>query len=148
LQPAESAKDLETEVDTYLAVSTRMDVDSIAFWEVCCIFDLINAHLHDFQGNQHNFPTLFKLAMDLLPVQASSVPCERVFSSSKETITARRNSLSPRLVEALQLLKYATKQGREVNFVEGLDKDEELVELETREQGQSVEDLKVFLRGF
>jgi len=39
--------------------------------------------------------------MDILPIQAFSVPCERVFSSSKETIIARRNALSPHLVEAL-----------------------------------------------
>jgi len=134
-------------VDRYLAVPSNMGVDSIAFWEVCYIFDLINAHLHDLQENRNNFPTLFKLAMDILPIQASSVPCERVFSSSAETITARRNSLGPRLVEALQLLKYAAKKGREVSFIQGLDKDEELEELEMREQGQSIEDLKEFLRG-
>jgi hAT family C-terminal dimerisation region len=86
--------------------------------------------------------------MDILPIQASSVPCERVFSSSKETITARRNSISPRLVEGLQLLKYTRKQGREISFIEGLDKIEELAELERRENGQSVEDLGTYLRDF
>jgi hypothetical protein len=86
--------------------------------------------------------------MDILPIQASSVPCERVFSSSKETITARRNSLSPRLVEALQLLKYATKQGRGLNFIEGLGRVAEVEELETVEKGQPVEDLQEFLRAF
>jgi len=86
--------------------------------------------------------------MDILPIQASSVPCERVFSSSKETITARRNSLSPRLIEALQVLKYATKQGRGISFIEGLDGAEELIELEKKEKGQSVEDLRTYLRDF
>jgi hAT family protein len=79
--------------------------------------------------------------MDILPIQASSVPCERVFSSSNETITARRNALSPKLVEALQLLKYATKQGRGINFVEGLEETQELAELEMREKEESVEEL-------
>lgn len=86
--------------------------------------------------------------MDILPIQASSVPCERVFSSSKETITAKRNSLGPRLIEALQLLKYTTKQGREISFIEGLDKVEELAELEKREERQSVEELRTYLRDF
>ena len=86
--------------------------------------------------------------MDILPIQASSVPCERVFSSSKETITARRNSLSPRLIEALQVLKYATKQGRGISFIEGLDEAEELIKLEKKEKGQSVEDLRTYLRDF
>jgi hypothetical protein len=58
--------------------------------------------------------------MDILPIQASSVPCERVFSSSKETVTARRNSLSPDIMEALQLLKYSSKQGRGISFTKGL----------------------------
>ncbi len=86
--------------------------------------------------------------MDILPIQASSVPCERVFSSSKETITARRNALSPHLVEALQLLKYETKQGRGVNFNEGLEAAEELAELEKREERMPVEDLNTYLRDF
>ncbi|KZT18614.1 hypothetical protein NEOLEDRAFT_1021773, partial [Neolentinus lepideus HHB14362 ss-1] len=51
------------------------------------------------------YPTIFKLAMDILPIQGSAVPCERVFSSGKETVTDRRNRLSPELMEALQMLK-------------------------------------------
>ena len=79
--------------------------------------------------------------MDILPIQASSVPCERVFSSSKETVTARRNSLSPKLMEALQLLKFSTKQGRGLSFTKGLDKDEELTELVEEEEAEAVEEL-------
>jgi len=103
--------------------------------------NLININLYSFKANQNIFPTLFRLAMDILPVQASSVPYTRVFSSSKETITARRNSLSPCLVEALQLLKYTTKQGREISFIEGLDEVEDFAELEKREKRQSVKEL-------
>jgi hAT family C-terminal dimerisation region len=68
--------------------------------------------------------------MDILPIQASSVPCERVFSSSKQTITARRSQLNPQLVEALQLIKFEAKQVRELTFTIGLDKDDEVRELE------------------
>ncbi|KAH9929856.1 uncharacterized protein BXZ73DRAFT_47769, partial [Epithele typhae] len=35
-----------------------------------------------------------------------AVECERIFSSSKETITPRRNHLTADVVEALQVLKY------------------------------------------
>ena len=140
---------LEEEVDSYLAVPSREEWDSIAFWEVCYVVDLIlDAYLYDLQANQNKFPTLFKLAMDILSIQASSVPCERVFSSSKETITARRNALSPPLVEALQLLKYATKQGKGISFSQGLEEAEELAELERREAGESVEELNSYLRDF
>jgi hypothetical protein len=50
--------------------------------------------------------------MDYLPIQATSVPCERVFSSAKETDTAKRNRISPVLMEALQLLKFSLKKER------------------------------------
>ncbi len=86
--------------------------------------------------------------MDILPIQASSVPCERVFSSSKKTIIARRNALSPHLVKALQLLKYTTKQGRGISFIEGLKAAEELAELEKREEGESIEELNLYLCDF
>lgn len=56
--------------------------------------------------------------MDYLPVQATSVPCERVFSSAKETDTAKRNRISPMLMEALQLLKFSLKKER-LNFTTG-----------------------------
>ena len=47
--------------------------------------------------------------MDVLPAQASSVPCERLFSSGKETYTARRNRIQPKLMEALQALKFSSR---------------------------------------
>ena len=78
--------------------------------------------------------------MDIIPIQASLVPCERVFSSSKETVSARRNALGPNLMEALQLLKFATKQGRGLSFTEGWDRDKEVAELEEIEKEQAVED--------
>lgn len=49
--------------------------------------------------------------MDILPTQASSVSCERLFSSSKETCTPRRNRISPELMEALQTLKFSFHSG-------------------------------------
>jgi hypothetical protein len=81
------------------------------------------------QQNRHRFPTLFRLAMDILPIQGSAVPCERVFSSSAETDTARRNKISPELMEALQILKFALKK-RRLNFTEGMAKEAELKALE------------------
>jgi hypothetical protein len=57
--------------------------------------------------------------MDYLPIQASAVPCERVFSSSSETATKRRNRMKPELMEALQMLKFMLKKKR-LNFTEGL----------------------------
>lgn len=49
-------------------------------------------------------------------------------------------------MEALQLLKFATKQGRGMSFTEGLDREAELEELVKREEGEPFEDLRSFLR--
>lgn len=68
--------------------------------------------------NRSSFPTLFTMAMDYLPIQASAVPCERVFSSSAETDTKRRNRISPLMMEALQMLKFYLKKER-LNFTKG-----------------------------
>jgi hypothetical protein len=56
------------------------------------------------------YPTLWKVARDLLPAQASAVPCERVFSSAKLTTTIQRNKIAPNVVEMLQILKFGFKQ--------------------------------------
>ena len=50
--------------------------------------------------------------MDYLPIQASSVPCERVFLSSSEMNTKKQNRIGPTLMEALQMLKYHLKKTR------------------------------------
>jgi hypothetical protein len=52
------------------------------------------------------------MAMDYLPIQATSVSSEHVFSSSAETDTKRRNRINPILMEALQLLKFHLKKER------------------------------------
>jgi hypothetical protein len=64
------------------------------------------------------YPTIFRMAMDYLPIQASAVPCERVFSSSAETDTKKRNRISPILMEALQMLKFHLKKER-LDFTRG-----------------------------
>ena len=61
---------------------------------------------------------LFCIAMDYLPIQASAVPCEHVFSSSLETMTKCCNRISPILMEALQMTKYFVNK-RELDFTKG-----------------------------
>jgi hAT family C-terminal dimerisation region len=72
------------------------------------------------QINRSEFPTLFAIALDYLPIQASAVPCERVFSSAKETDTLKRNRIHPMLMEVLQTLKFSLKKDRgSISFTEG-----------------------------
>ena len=56
--------------------------------------------------------------MDYLAIQATSVPCERVFSSAKVTDTVKRNQISPMLMEALQTLKFILKKWQ-LDFIKG-----------------------------
>jgi hypothetical protein len=80
------------------------------------------------QVNEGSFPTLFAMAMDYLPIQASAVPCERIFSSSAETDTKKRNRISPLLMEALQMVKFHLKQNR-LNFTDAwITQEKEMIE--------------------
>lgn len=71
------------------------------------------------QNAEKRFPYLFRLAMDILPAQASAVACERLFSSSKETCTPRRNRINPDLMEALQTLKFSFRSNT-LNLTENM----------------------------
>ena len=62
------------------------------------------------QEHQHQYPRIFRLAMDIIPIQASSVACEWVFSSGKKTMTPRRSRISAQLMEALQILKFSIQK--------------------------------------
>ena len=47
------------------------------------------------------FPTLTWIALNILPCQASSVPCEQLFSASKQTADLRQLSLGSKQFEEL-----------------------------------------------
>ncbi|KIJ93041.1 hypothetical protein K443DRAFT_112663 [Laccaria amethystina LaAM-08-1] len=64
------------------------------------------------QERKHDYEIFYWAAMDVLPMQASSVPCERIFSSSKETDTLRRSQLSAEMMEMLQMLKFQFRSER------------------------------------
>jgi hypothetical protein len=86
--------------------------------------------------------------MDILPIQASAVPCERVFSSAKETMTLRRSRIGPDLMEALQMLKFSLRNdGRCLDFTIGTTKEEELeaLEMEMRDELGIPDDTDVHL---
>lgn len=87
----------EVEHDRYLATpgwtfDKLGDIDLVKYWTI-----------------QTTQPILRRIAMDVLPAQASSVSSERVFSSSKLTCTRARNKISAQMVERLQILKYCLR---------------------------------------
>lgn len=57
------------------------------------------------QANEHRYPILSKVARDYLAIQASSIPCERLFSMAGIADTKRRNRMAPEVMSALQILR-------------------------------------------
>lgn len=88
--------------------------------------------------------------MDVLAIQGSSVPCERVFSSGKETMSARRNRIKYDLMEALQMLKFSIGRSGGLDFTAGSGRKSELEELEELDilYSMAPEDLMTFRRSF
>lgn len=82
------------------------------------------------QAHHQRFPLLYCVALDILPVQASAVPSERVFSSGKETVTLKRANLAPPLMSGLQILKFSGRQDR-LNFTSHLVADEDEFSIDT-----------------
>ena len=68
--------------------------------------------------------------MDILLIQGSSVPCEWIFLSAKETLTDCHSHVQPELIEALQMLKYSAKQGCSITFTAGSSWEDEEVAME------------------
>lgn len=116
-------KTVELELENYMQDGTvdSKGLDMMRFW----------------RHHSRKYPTLYRIALDVLPAQASAVPCERAFSSSKETLTKRRNRLSPALVEALQHLKFLVRQQR-LNFMLEQDVTEEELSIEERDAQMTV----------
>ncbi|KIL55752.1 hypothetical protein M378DRAFT_90389 [Amanita muscaria Koide BX008] len=87
----------EAEMRRYLKVVARnimKESDIVEWW----------------QDNAGRFPTLSRIALDVLPVRASSVPCERLFSASKQTADDRRSRLGDAKFEELQVMKFAWRR--------------------------------------
>lgn len=78
------------ELQTYLAAKrAKNDIDAVDWWSL----------------NRNNFPKLSFVARYLLPIQATSVASERVFSIAGDVDTKKRNRLSDEAVENIVLFK-------------------------------------------
>ncbi|KIK14138.1 hypothetical protein PISMIDRAFT_117578 [Pisolithus microcarpus 441] len=86
---------VDQEFSTYVTASiSPPGSDPLSFWQL----------------SRTTYPTIFCITMDYLPIQASSVPHEHIFSSSSGTTTKCQNCISPILMEALQMLKFFLKK--------------------------------------
>jgi hypothetical protein len=70
---------IDPEYNAYVTCNlAHINTNPLVFWEL----------------EQEQYPTIFRMAMDYLPVQPSSVPCERAFSSSGLTDTKQCNQIT------------------------------------------------------
>ena len=56
------------------------------------------------------YPTLARMALDILPIPASSTSCERLFSRAKLASTDRRSRLGVEIFEAIECLNFHWKK--------------------------------------
>ena len=148
---ARSAKNrsLQAEVSAYLLEPLeRHGCDIVRFWQVSftAVLQLVLIS-HHYQENHLRYPTIYCLAMDILPIQGSAIPCECVFSSAKETMTDHCNQIHFELMEALQMVKFSVKRGRPLNFTECTLKQDELQLMErlVSEQTAVPDDLNEYI---
>lgn len=94
-QETSTLQDLnQIELEKYLSLpNVGLNCNPLQWWRMFC----------------PEFPTLSKLAKKYLCIQATSVPCERVFSCASNVISDHRSSLSPEHAEELIFLSMNAK---------------------------------------
>jgi len=118
-QVASGSSSFEDEFERYRKeLLSAPETDLVDFWNVSYV-DYNSLMKYIQLSQQQEYPRIFPVAMDYLSIQASSVPCEHVFSSTDETDTKKRNRILPLLMEVLQILKFIYKKER-LNFSIGM----------------------------
>jgi len=62
-------------------------------------------------GLRDRYPSLSKLALDVLSIPASSCECERMFSELGDLLEPRRRAIQPQLLAAIQCVRRWQKAG-------------------------------------
>jgi hypothetical protein len=107
-----------SELNRYLSdvpADVTKETDIVAWWGVRTHACMAYSFANNLQVHSKIYPTLSRIALDVLAAQASSVPCERLFSAGKEIADDRRARLGPECFEHLQMLKFEWK-GSTVDF--------------------------------
>ena len=104
-----------------------------------CTWTLFNFSDYNLlQNNGESYPTLRRIAIDYLACQASSVPCEGLFSAGGEIATKRRSQLGEVRFEKLVMMKFRWRNNIgdlaawNSTKVEEVEEDHEMVEFEDR----------------
>ena len=87
---------VDDELEDYMSSKTVRDVEDPQAW---------------WQSHRKTYPQLSVMALDIMAIPAMSAEVERVFSSSKLTITDRRNRLKEDIIEGIECQKSWLKGG-------------------------------------
>jgi len=91
----------------------KKDTDIVKWWQVSssCFEIFLFTNLNGPKDHAHVYPTLEHIALDVLPSQALSVPCEQLFSSTKRVATDHQASLGNIVFEGVTITKSAWGPG-------------------------------------
>jgi hypothetical protein len=85
-------------------------LDLVRYWNVSFLVHAASALgvvLNQKRKDSEKFhPLIFKVALDVLPVQASAVSCEQIFSQRNETCVLQQGLRPGGMYEVLQVLKH------------------------------------------
>ena len=84
-----------SDADDYL-IQRPEQVDDLIIWWI---------------ANKGRFPHLWKVAINILSIPATSTECEQTFSAAKLMITSQCQSLSERTIQQLQCLRAWARTG-------------------------------------
>jgi hypothetical protein len=103
--------DWEHEYNLYISQKHQLNGLTIIEWWALCNFFSVHSTLRvsdsPRQDKASTLPSWTSFARDYLPIMASSIPSEHIFSGTGITITKRRNRLKSDIVKAVQVLKAA-----------------------------------------
>jgi hypothetical protein len=83
------ADNIDDELDRYYKLDPVNTLDPVEWWV----------------DHKASFPTVHRLALDILAIPAMAADCERSFSQAKLTLTSQRLSMSADLIERIQCTK-------------------------------------------
>lgn len=109
--------------------------------------ELLHSPLEMWKSIEPKYPTVAKMAKDILSIPASGVGVERLFNTARDVCTYRRNRLNSTTIEIIMLIKWYEKLGipsvekSDILDQEGNQVDEPFVDEQAASVNEELEDV-------